>query len=426
MLYKFKTLFAGAVLSAFVCSGFAAVNKVAASQPAAASQSATKTTQTIVNPTAPNTAAAPTPITPQPPEINAKAYVLMDANTGEVLAQKNMNDRLQPASLTKLMTAYVSSGALRQGQIKLTDQVLISPKAWKMQGSRMFVQVGTQVSVKDLLNGIIVASGNDACVAMAEHVAGAEDVFVQLMNQNASRLGMQNTHYTDSTGMPNPDHYSTAYDIALLTRAIIKDFPEDYTWYKQKWIFYNNIRQPNRNRLLWRDASVDGLKTGHTDSAGFCLVASALRDKMRLVTVILGAPSDAVRTNDSQALLNWGYRFFETHQLFSKNQTIDSKTQPRVWFGQTKYAKLGFADDAYVTIPMNQFKGLKANMVIQEKIMAPVIKGQAYGSVNVTLNGQPLTSIPVVALEGDPKGGILSQAWDHIAILFAKWLHHFG
>ncbi len=425
MLVKLKIFFVGAVLSAFVCSSLAAAKVAANTQtttsPKATNTAAPKTTNTITA-----AAATPAPITPQPPVINAKAYILMDANTGQVLAQQNMNDRLPPASLTKLMTAYVTSGALKQGQIKLADLVLISPKAWKMQGSRMFVQVGTQVSVKDLLDGIIVASGNDACVAMAEHVAGAEDVFVQLMNQNAARLGMQNTHYTDSTGMPNSDHYSTAYDLALLTRAIIKDFPEDYSWYKQKWISYNNIRQPNRNRLLWRDPSVDGLKTGHTDSAGFCLVASANRNNMRLISVILGAPSEAARTTDSQALLSWGYRFFESHQLFNKNQTIEAKTQPRVWYGQKKYAKLGFADNAYVTIPANQFKGLKANMVIQQNIIAPVIKGQAYGSVNVTLNGQPLTSIPVVALEDDPQGGILSRAWDHIAILFAKWLHHFG
>lgn len=380
---------------------------------------------TVNAPTA-NAVAAQATIAPQPPDIDAKAYVLMDANTGEVLAQKNMNDRLPPASLTKLMTAYVASGALKQGQVKLTDMVTISQKAWKMEGSRMFVQVGSQVSVKDLLDGIIVASGNDACVAMAEHVAGTEDVFVQLMNQNAARLGMQNTHYTDSTGMPNPDHYSTAFDIATLTRAIIKDFPEDYTWYKHQWIVYNNIRQPNRNRLLWRDTSVDGLKTGHTDSAGYCLVASALRNNMRLISVVLGTPSDNSRTEDSQALLNWGYRFFETHQLFSKQQALDNNMQPRVWYGQNKYAKLGFAQDAYVTIPVNQFKQLKANIVVQQKLLAPIIKGQAYGSVNITLNGQPYTSIPVVALEDDPKGGIFSRAWDHIAILFAKWFHHFS
>jgi serine-type D-Ala-D-Ala carboxypeptidase (penicillin-binding protein 5/6) len=321
------------------------------------------------------------------------------------------------------MTAYVVSAALKQGQIKPDNMVTISEKAWRMGGSKMFIRVGSQVSVKDLLDGIIVASGNDACVAIAEHVAGTEDVFVQLMNENATRLGMKNTHYTDSTGMPDPNHYSSAFDLATLTRAIIHDYPEDYAWYKKQWIDFNNIRQPNRNRLLWRDPTVDGLKTGHTDDAGFCLVASAIRNDMRLISVVLGTPSDTARTADSQALLNWGYRFYETHKLFNAQQALDAKMQPRVWFGANKYAKLGFAENAYATIPTNQFKQLQANIVVNKSLQAPLIKGQAYGSVNVTLNGQPITSIPVVALEGDPKGGIFSRAWDHIAILFAKWLH---
>jgi serine-type D-Ala-D-Ala carboxypeptidase (penicillin-binding protein 5/6) len=405
----FRKILCGVLLAAWITGAMARPTSAAPANP---------------QPTPNATTAAPTTvITPQPPNINAKAYVLMDANTGEVLAQKNMNDRLPPASLTKLMTAYVASSALKQGQIKLNDMVTVSEKAWKMQGSRMFIQVGTQVSVKDLLDGIIVASGNDACVAMAEHVAGSEDVFVQLMNQNAARLGMQNTNYTDSTGMPDPNHYSTAYDLAVLTRAIVKDYPEDYAWYKNQWIVYNNVRQPNRNRLLWRDSSVDGLKTGHTDSAGYCLVSSALRSHMRLISVVMGEPSDNARTDDSAALLNWGYRFFETHQLFSANQPLEVKMQPRVWFGKYKYAKLGFAQDAYATIPVNQFKQLQAKIDIQPKLQAPVKKGQAYGQVNVTLNGQPLTTIPVVALEDDPKGNIFSRAWDHIAILFVKWLH---
>lgn len=371
-----------------------------------------------------NTPAPTQTISPQPPDINAKSYVLMDANTGEILAQKNMNDRASPASLTKLMTAYVASVALKNEQVKMDDLVTVSEKAWKAEGSRMFIQVGTQVSVKDLLSGIIVASGNDACVAMAEHVAGTEGTFAQLMNQNAARLGMLGTHFTNSTGMPDLDHYSTALDLATLTRAIIRDFPEDYAWYKQQWIVYNNIRQPNRNRLLWRDPSVDGLKTGHTDDAGYCLVASALRNNMRLISVVMGTPSDTARTEDSEALLNWGYRFFETHKLFSAGQTLETKMQPRVWYGKNKYAKLGFSEDAYVTIPINQFKKLQANIVIQPKLLAPISKDQPYGSVHVTLNDEMVTAIPVVALENDPKGNIFSRAWDHIAILLAKWFHY--
>lgn len=410
MHYLLKRILFGTVLAIGSCCGLA---NAANTAPVTATPTPNTTTTT----------AAPQIVVPQPPEIDAKAYVLMDATTGQVLAQKNMNDRLPPASLTKLMTAYVASSALKQGQIKLDDMVTISEKAWKMEGSRMFAQVGTQVSVKDLLNGIIVASGNDSCVAMAEHVAGAEDVFVQLMNQNAARLGMQNTHYTDSTGMPDPDHFSSAYDLATLARAIIRDYPEDYTWYKQQWIMYNNIRQPNRNRLLWRDPTVDGLKTGHTSEAGYCLVASAVRNNMRLISVVMGTPSDNSRTIDSQALLNWGYRFFETRKLFNAQQTIDTKLQPRVWFGKNKYAKLGFDQDQYVVIPVNQFKKLQANIVVDPQLQAPVVKGQAYGNVNVTLNGQTVTTIPVVALEDDPKANIFGRTWDHIIKLFYKLFH---
>lgn len=365
--------------------------------------------------------AAAAPNAPQPPNINAKAYVLMDANTGTVLAQQNMDEQMAPASLTKLMTAYVASKTLKAKQIKLEDQVTISEKAWRMQGSRMFVQVGTQVSVADLLHGIIVASGNDACVALAEHIAGTEDAFVQLMNQNAQRLGMTHTHYTDSTGMPDPNHYTSAYDQAQLTRAIVADFPEDYGWYKQQWIQYNNIRQPNRNRLLWRDPSVDGLKTGHTDDAGYCLVASAARDDMRLISVVLGAPSDAVRTNDSQALLNWGFRFFKTQKLFSAQQSIDAKLQPRVYYGKTKFAELGFNRDIYATVPINKINQIKVATVIQPILEAPIKKGQQYGTATVTIGGEPLETVPVVALTNNPKGNIFSRAWDHITILFAKW-----
>ena len=401
MHYSFKKIFLGIIL--FVVTPFS----FGADQAPTPNQAQTSNTV----------------ISPQPPEIDAKAYILIDANSGEVLAQKNMNDRLAPASLTKLMTAYVISDALKQGQVKLGDLVTVSEKAWRMQGSRMFIQVGSQVNIKDLLDGIIVASGNDACVAAAEHIAGTEDAFVQLMNQNAARLGMQNTHYTDSTGMPDSSHYSTAYDLSLLTRAIIRDFPEDYAWYKKQWIVFNNVRQPNRNRLLWRDPTVDGLKTGHTDDAGFCLVASAVRNNMRLISVVLGTPSDYVRTVDTQALLNWGYRFFETHKLFNAEQTLENKMQPRVWFGKNKYGKLGFDKDAYVTIPINQMSKLQANIVVQQKLQAPLVKDQPYGSVNISLNGQLIQTIPVVALEDDPQGGILTRGWDHIALMVAKWFH---
>ncbi len=363
-------------------------------------------------------------ITPQPPNTSSKAFVLMDANSGIVLASKNMHGKLPPASLTKLMTLYVASQALREGRIKLNDSIRISEKAWRMDGSRMFLNVNTQTTTQDLLNGIIVASGNDACVALAEHIAGSEDVFAQLMNQNASRLGMQNSHYIDSTGLPSPQHYSSAYDLAVLTRAIINDFPDDYVRYKQKWISFNHIRQPNRNRLLWRDPSVDGLKTGHTSDAGYCLVSSALRSNMRLIAVVMGSSSDEARTVDSEALLNWGFRFFETHKLFSANQKLDKSNQPRVWLGKNKHGVIGFGQDVYATIPVNEYKKLQANIQLANRLSAPLIKGHPYGTLHIVFDNKEISTVPLVALDDNPKGGLWTRFIDSITMLFVGWLWH--
>ncbi len=361
--------------------------------------------------------AAPT-ITPPAPNINAKGFVLMDAQSGNIIAQKNAHQRMQPASLTKMMTLYIVSEALKSGRINLDDKVRISDRAWRTGGSRMFVKAGSLVPVRDLIKGVIVDSGNDACTALAEYIAGNEAMFAQLMNQTAQQLGMKGTHYVDSTGLPRPQHYSTPYDMAILARALITHFPNYYPWYKQKWFTYNKIKQPNRNRLLWRDASFDGIKTGHTKEAGFCLVSSGIRNGTRLVSVVMGAPTEPARINDSQALLNYGFRFFETHKLFTAKQAV---ANPRVWLGKSKTVAMGLPHDLYVTIPTGTYKKLKADMTLQPKLTAPITAGQSYGEVEVSLNGKKLSSVPLVALQDDPKGGVWTRMTDHIAHFFHNW-----
>lgn len=359
-------------------------------------------------------------LTPPPPILSAKGYILMDGNSGAILTQQNANERMAPASLTKLMTMYVISEAMAAGRIHLTDNVPISVNAWKTGGSRMFVREGTQVPVKDLINGIVVASGNDASMAMAEYVGGNVPSFIGMMNETARQLGMKNTHFIDPTGLPDPDHYSSPYDLALLTRAIINNYPEDYKWYDQKWMSYNNIKQPNRNRLLWRDSTVDGLKTGHTSEAGYCLVASAERNGMRLIAVVMGDPTDSARANDAQALLNYGYRYFETHKLYAAGATLAA---PRVWMGQEKTAKLGIQEDLYVTIPAGQYDNLKANMQLTPNLQAPIQKGQKFGSVQVTLNEKTIADLPLIALANDPKASFFARMGDHFELFFHRWFN---
>lgn len=356
-------------------------------------------------------------ITPIPPTSNANGYVLMDAYSGQILATKNPDQRMEPASLTKMMTSYIISAALRVGRIHLDDLVPISQAAWKTGGSKMFVKVGDQVRVRDLMQGIIVDSGNDACVAMAEFVAGSPEGFVSLMNQQAALLGMTGTHFMDVDGLPDPNHYTTPRDMATLARALILDFPEDYKWYSQKWFTYNHIKQPNRNRLLWRDPSVDGVKTGHTENAGFCLVASAQRNGMRLISVVMGAPTDESRASDNEQLLTYGYRFFKSHKLYSANQAI---TQARVWLGANKEVPVGFNHDFYVTIPPGQYKNLKANMTLHTSTKAPVANGQIVGNMTITLNNKPLLTAPLVALQADPTGGIWRRLADHVVLWFHR------
>lgn len=358
-------------------------------------------------------------VVPDAPEIKGEGYILLDADSGYIIAQHNANERMAPASLTKLMTMYVISGMLKSERISLDDDVLVSEKAWRTGGSRMFIQVGTQVKVKDLVDGIIVASGNDACVAMAEYVAGSEDSFVGLMNQTAQHLGMTGTQYADSAGLPDPGTYTTPYDQSILTRAIIQHYPEDYAWYKKKEMYYNDIKQPNRNLLLWRDQTVDGLKTGFTDDAGYCLVASAKREDMRLIAIVMGSPSTAQRSKDVQALLNYGFRFYKTNKLYEANTAL--KTLP-IWFGQSDEIQLGVQQEFYVTVPVGDFSKLKAEIAVEQPLKAPIVKGQAYGDIQVMLADEIVSSQPLVALEDIPEAGFFSRAIDHVKLFFSNLL----
>ena len=371
----------------------------------------------LANPVIPIPAQPQTLTTPGNPNIDVQGYVLMDANSGRILAEKNSDARMAPASLTKLMTMYVISNALKNGNIHLDDKVRISEKAWRTGGSRMFVKVNDEVPVRNLLQGIVIASGNDASVAMAEYLAGTEDAFAGMMNTQAQLIGMKNSHFVDSNGLPNANHYSTPHDLALLAQAIIRNFPEDYQLYSEKWFTWNNIRQPNRNRLLWRFQYADGLKTGHTDEAGYCLVGSASKDGTRLISVVMGAPSDAARTEDSIRLLTYGFRFFETHKLYNGATAL---TKARVWKGEQKETGLGLAHDLYVTMPSGQYKNIRATLELNPSIKAPIIKGQPYGTLKVTLNGQVIASEPLIALEDNKKGGLWRSMTDSFHFSFNK------
>ncbi len=354
-------------------------------------------------------------VVPAAPQLAAKAYVLMDADSGRVLVEQISDERLPPASLTKLMTAYIATLEIRKGQISEKDQVTISEHAWRTGGSRMFVQVGTQVTLGDLLHGIIIQSGNDASVAVAEHIAGSEDAFADLMNTTAQRLGMTNSHFMNATGLPHPEHYSSARDMAVLARAIINEDAEHYAIYSQKEFLWNNIKQPNRNLLLWRDKTVDGLKTGHTEEAGYCLVASAVREGQRLIAVVFGTNSEQARAAETQKLLTYGFRFFETRKFYQKGAEL---AQAPVWKGAERQLKAGLAEDLTLTLPRGQLDKLQASMSLQPMIVAPVAAGQEVGKVEVRLGEQVLHSAPLVALEAVEEGGIFRRVWDSIRLFF--------
>jgi D-alanyl-D-alanine carboxypeptidase (penicillin-binding protein 5/6) len=358
--------------------------------------------------------AAPKPI-PDPPALSATSYFLVDFDSGRVLAEKNPDDHVEPASITKLMTAYLVDKAIAAGDITLDEMVTISEKAWRMKGSKMFVEVGKQVSVEDLLKGLIIQSGNDASVALAEHIAGSESAFAGYMNHQAELLGMTNSNFVNATGWPHENHYSSARDIATLTRAIIREFPVSYQYYKEREYTFNEIRQFNRNRLLWRDETVDGVKTGHTEAAGYCLVASAQRDEMRLVSVVLGTDSDKARTQSSQALLNYGFRFYQTHQLYGTDEVLQTA---RIWFGKQEQVSMGVGKDVYITIPRGRYRELDISMEIDREISAPVTQGQQLGQVNITLDDELILSENIVAMQSVDEGSLFVWAMDSIKLMF--------
>ena len=362
-------------------------------------------------------AESPEVSTPSAPTIDAAAYILQDYHTGKVLAENNADAKLAPASLTKIMTVYVVFTELSNGHLHLEDMVTISEKAWKTSGSRMFVELGNQVKVEDLLKGVIIQSGNDASVALAEHVGGNEETFAEMMNQHAIRLGMANSHFKNSDGLPVEDHYTTARDLAILTTALIKEFPDYYRWFSQKEFTFNKITQQNRNKLLSRDESVDGVKTGFTDDAGYCLVASALREDMRLISVVMGAKSANARANENQTLLNYGFRFYESHRLYQGKTALN---EVRVWKGASKTISLGLAEDIYVTIPRRQYKDLKAVINVDKKITAPVADGAKLGSVKVTLKDEVVINKDLVALKAVDQGNIFQRLSDSVMMMMEK------
>lgn len=353
--------------------------------------------------------------TPAPPIIGAKSYLVIDANSAYELASLNADSRLAPASLTKLMSAYAIFRALREEQVRLDDQVTVSEKAWRTPGSRMFIEVGTRVSVQDLLLGMIVQSGNDASVALAEHVAGTESVFAEVMNQYASALGMHSSSFRNATGLPDENHYSTARDLATLARAIVTEFPDYYEWYSVREFQYGDIKQSNRNSLLWRDSSVDGMKTGHTDDAGYCLISSAKRDGMRIISVVLGTASAKARVDGSQALLNFAFRFFETRLLYSANEKV---TQAKIWKGQFESTELGVLEDLYITIPRGSFGKVESVVNMSSILTAPVAIGQPLARLQVSLDGTSIIDEPLRALQENPDGSFWQQTRDSVLLWF--------
>ncbi|KJV05437.1 D-alanyl-D-alanine carboxypeptidase family protein [Methylocucumis oryzae] len=354
---------------------------------------------------------------PTAPSVDASAYILQDFHTGKILAENNADAKLAPASLTKIMTVYVVFKEIHSGHLRLDDVATISQKAWQTSGSRMFVELNEQVKIEDLLKGVIIQSGNDASVALAEHVAGNEGTFAEMMNQHAAKLGMVNTHFANSDGLPNENHYTTARDLALLTSALIREFPEYYRWFSQKEFTYNKITQQNRNKLLSRDESVDGVKTGFTDDAGYCLVASALRENMRLISVVLGAKNANARANENQSLLNYGFRFYESHRLKEGKKML---SEARVWKGDRQTMPLGLAEDLFVTIPRRQYNDLKAEIKIDKKLVAPIKEGDKFGVVEVTLKGKPLLSRDLIALESVEQGNIVRRLYDGVFMMLEK------
>ena len=359
--------------------------------------------------------AAQAPIIPPPPDIAATSYLLIDAQSKKVLVEHNAHERNPPASLTKIMTSYLAEQEISAGRISLQDEVAISVKAWRTGGSKMFVREGTKVSVDDLLRGIIIQSGNDASIAIAEHIGGSEDAFANMMNQQAAVLGLNDTNFKNATGLPDKDHYSSAWDLAMLTRDLIHRFPEHYALYSERSYMYNEIEQPNRNKLLWRDKSVDGVKTGYTREAGYCLVSSAVREGMRLIAVVMGTDSDQARMRESQKLLSYGFRYYETQSMYEPNVTIQEQ---QLFYGAADVVGLGITEQVVVTFPRGYYKDIKAELDVPTVLEAPIAAGQEVGEFRLRLHDKILYESPLVALEAVEEGGMFSQLGDFISLFF--------
>jgi len=359
--------------------------------------------------------AAQAQLAPQPPTVAAKSWLLLDAGSGQVLASHNPDTKAEPASLTKLMSAYLVFAALKQKTLKPDQVVPVSTKAWKTGGSRTFIEPDKPVTVEELLNGMIVQSGNDASVALAEAVAGSEEVFAQMMTREAQRLGLKNSSFTNSTGLSDPQHYTTARDLALLAAAIIRDFPEYYTIYSKKEYTYNRITQPNRNRLLWLDPTVDGVKTGHTETAGYCLVASSKRGPRRLISVVMGTSSENVRAQESLKLLNYGFQFFDTVVVYKKGEPVRTE---RIWKGAQDTVKIGFQEDLVLSLPKGQAEKVKAEVAIKKPMLAPVSQGVQVGTLKLAVDDKPLGEYPLLVLEAVPAAGIFGRTWDSMRLWF--------
>lgn len=393
---------------------------LAAALAAFAAQAFAQTPAAAVPKPVPQPAAAIATPTPPPPTLDATSWLLMDYATGQVLLEGNADARVEPASITKIMTSYVVSAELAHGKIHMEDPVTISENAWRSggagtDGSTSFLELNSQVPLKQLLYGMIIQSGNDAAIALAEHTAGSEELFATLMNQYAAQLGMTGTHYVDASGLPNANHYTTAHDVALLSRALIRDFPDEYAIYKVKDFEWNGIKQHNRNTLLWRDSSVDGIKTGHTSSAGFCLATSALRGEQRLIAVVMGAKSEKARADANLELLNYGFRFFESHKLYATSKPL---ANPELWKGAAPTVALGVAEDVVVTLPRGRYDSLKASMDLPVRLIAPLQKGQAVGSLKVELDGKILLERPIIVLEDAVEGGFFKRMLDGVMLWF--------
>lgn len=358
--------------------------------------------------------AAVLPPLPAAPAVAARGYILVDHNSGEVLAEKDADQRMDPASITKLMTAYAVFSELSKGQMALDDLATVSERAWRTGGSRTFIQVGTRVSVEDLIRGMIIQSGNDASVALAEHTAGSEGAFAELMNEYAARLGMVNTNFRNSTGLPAENHYSSARDIALLASAIIREYPEFYQFYSEREFTYNNITQRNRNQMLWRDPTVDGMKTGMTDAAGYCLVSSAQREGMRLVSVLLGTSSAKARADATQSLLNWGFRFYESHRLYAAGEQV---TKARLWKGDLDELPVGLREDLWVTVPRGRYDMMAATVELHSPLLAPLTTDDIVGRLQVNLGDRALADRSLYPLTSTPEAGLIRRML-HSALLW--------